>query len=68
MCDTILDFMMGTQISQLNVPMTYVVSPDVKKIVYALYDANEETDLAEIDDIFSKLNDAAISLPLTFLN
>ena len=36
MCDTILDFMMGTQISQLNVPMSYVVSPDVKNIVYAL--------------------------------
>ena len=59
---------MGTQISQLNVPLSYVVSPDVKEIIYALNRTDEESDLAKIDGIFSKLADAAISLPLTYSN
>ena len=66
--ETVLSFMLGEPLSTLNIPIDLIVSHEVKKISYALQEANEDADLAEIDNVFPLLQMAGINLPLTFQN
>ena len=67
-CEPVLDVMIGTPIPQVTVPISHVVTSDVKCVIDALLAATEETNLADIEYIFSKLEDAAITLPLIYSN
>ena len=57
-----------TPIPQVIVPISHVVTSDVKCVIDALLAATEETNLADIEYIFSKLENAAITLPLIYSN